>query len=52
MVKKIVAINASPRLGWNTDTLVTEAAKGAEAAGAAVEKFNLYRLEKFSGCIS
>lgn len=30
MSKKIVAINASPRKGWNTDTIVTEAAKGAE----------------------
>ncbi|MDO5295186.1 MAG: flavodoxin family protein [bacterium] len=51
-LKKVVAINASPRLNWNTDILVQEAAKGAEEAGAAVEKFNLYRLDKFSGCIS
>ena len=29
MAKKIIAVNASPRKGWNTDTLVTEAAKGA-----------------------
>lgn len=26
-MKKIVAINASPRKGWNTDIIVTEAAK-------------------------
>ena len=52
MNKKIVAVNASPRKGWNTDTLVTEAAKGAEAAGAEIIKFDLYRLEKFTGCIS
>ena len=52
MTKKIIAVNASPRKGWNTDTLVTEAAKGAEAAGAIVEKFDLYRLEKYTGCIS
>ena len=52
MAKKIVAVNASPRNGWNTDTLVTEAAKGAEAAGAEIQKFDLYRLEKFTGCIS
>ena len=52
MSKKIVSVNASPRKGWNTDTLVCEAAKGAEAAGAVVEKFDLYRLEKFTGCIS
>ena len=52
MAKKIVSVNGSPRRGWNTDTLVTEAARGAEAAGAEVEKFDLYRLEKFTGCIS
>ncbi len=52
MSKKIVAVNASPRKGWNTDTIVTEAAKGAESASASVEKFDLYKLEKFTGCIS
>ena len=52
MAKRIVVVNASPRLGWNTDTLVTEAGKGAESAGAVVEKFDLYRLEKYTGCIS
>ena len=29
-----------------------KAAKGAESAGAVVEKFDLYKLEKFTGCIS
>ena len=29
MGKKIVAVNAGPRKGWNTDTLITEASKGA-----------------------
>lgn len=52
MSKKIVAINASPRKGWNTDTIVSEAARGAASAGAEVEKFDLYRLEKYTGCIS
>ena len=52
MSRRIVAVNAGPRKGWNTDTLITEAAKGAEAAGAAVERFDLFRLEKYSGCIS
>lgn len=52
MTKKIVAVNAGPRKGWNTDTLITEAMKGAEAAGAQVEKFDLFRLEKYTGCIS
>ena len=50
--KRIVAINASPRKGWNTDTIVSEAARGAASAGAEVEKFDLYRLEKYTGCIS
>lgn len=52
MNKKVVAVNASPRIGWNTDTLITEASKGVESTGATVERFNLFRLEKFTGCIS
>ena len=52
MAKKIIAVNAGPRKGWNTDTLITEASKGAEAAGASVERFDLFRLEKYTGCIS
>lgn len=52
MRKKIIAVNAGPRKGWNTDTLISEAAKGAESAGAAVERFDLFRLEKYTGCIS
>ena len=39
-------------MGWNTETLITEASKGAEAAGASVERFDLFRLEKYTGCIS
>ena len=52
MGKRIVAVNAGPRKGWNTDTLITEAVKGAESAGATVEKFDLFRLERYTGCIS
>ena len=52
MSKKIVAVNAGPRKGWNTDILVTEAAEGAKSAGAEVERFDLYRLGKFTGCLS
>ncbi len=51
-MKKIVAINASPRKGWNTDIIVMEAAKGAESAGAYIKKTDLYKIEKFTGCIS
>ena len=52
MSKRIIAVNAGPRIGWNTETLITEASKGAEAAGAVVERFNLFQLEKYTGCIS
>ena len=52
MSKKIVAVNAGPRKGWNTDTLIDEAIRGAESAGAQVQKFDLFRLEKYTGCIS
>lgn len=52
MAKRIVVVNAGPRKGWNTDTLITEAAKGAESAGAVIERYDLFRLEKYTGCIS
>ena len=48
----IIAVNAGPRKGWNTDTLITEASRGAESAGATVRRFNLFELEKYTGCIS
>ena len=52
MQKKIVVVNAGPRRGWNTHTLLERAAAGAEAAGAAVERFDLFRLERYTGCVS
>lgn len=52
MGKKIIAVKAAPRNGWNTDILIDEAIAGAESAGATVEKFDLYRLERYTGCIS
>lgn len=52
MGKTIVAVNAGPRMGWNTETLITEASKGAKSAGAEVQRFDLFRLEKYTGCIS
>ncbi len=51
-MKKIVAVNAGPRMGWNTDTLVSEAARGAKAAGAEIIRFDLFKLEKYTGCVS
>ncbi len=52
MPRTIIAVNAGPRKGWNTDTLITEASRGAESAGAVVKRFDLFRLEKYTGCIS
>ena len=52
MGKSLAAVNAGPRIGWNTDTLINEAIKGAKSQGAAVQKFDLFRLEKYTGCIS
>lgn len=52
MNKKIVVVNAGPRKGWNTDTIITEAARGAEEAGAQIIRFDLFKLEKYTGCIS
>jgi len=49
---KIVAVNGSPRKGWNTDLLVTEASKGAESKGAEIIRFDLYNLDKYTGCVS
>ena len=52
MSRKIIAVNAGPRMGWNTETLITEASRGAESAGAEIKRYDLYRLEKYTGCIS
>ncbi|MBR1898549.1 MAG: flavodoxin family protein [Oscillospiraceae bacterium] len=52
MNPRIVVVNAGPRKGWNTDMLLTEAARGAASAGAQTERFDLFRLEKYTGCIS
>ena len=52
MGKHIVAVNAGPRKGWNTDTLITNAAHGAEASGAQVTRFDLFRLPRYTGCVS
>ncbi len=52
MSKKIIAVNTGPRMGWNTETLIREASEGAESAGAEVKRYDLFRLEKFTGCIS
>ncbi len=49
MGKKIVVVNAGPRKGWNTDTILTEASKGAESVGAEIVRFDLFKLDKYTG---
>lgn len=49
-MKKIIAINASPRTEWNTATLVKEAAKGAKSEGAI--SFDNPRITDNEKCIS
>ncbi len=48
---KIVAINGSPRKNNNTATLLKEALKGAQCAGADIKLVHLYDLQ-YKGCIS
>jgi multimeric flavodoxin WrbA len=50
-MKKIIAINGSPRKNWNTAILLNKALEGAVAQGAEVELINLYDLN-YKGCIS
>jgi multimeric flavodoxin WrbA len=50
-MKKVIIINGSPRKNFNTAKLLKEAQKGAEAAGAQTEYFNLYDYN-FLGCRS
>lgn len=50
-MKKVLAINGGPRKTWNTATLLEEALRGAEAAGAEAELLHLYDLT-YRGCVS
>ena len=50
-MKKVIILNGSPRKNFNTAKLLQEAQKGAQAAGAEVEYFNLYDYN-FLGCRS
>jgi hypothetical protein len=48
---KLIALNGSPRKGWNTERLLRKAMEGAEALGAETELIQLYDQE-FKGCVS
>lgn len=50
--KKIIAVNGSPRISFNTAQLVKEAARAAQESGAEVKYFDLYRIAPFMGCRS
>ncbi len=52
MSKNIVVINAGPRKGWNTDTLIKKASEGAQSVGATIKRYDLFQLERYTGCIS
>lgn len=48
---KAIAINGSPRKGWNTEKLLQEALRGAASVGAQTEIIQLYDLN-YTGCKS
>ena len=48
---RAIAINGSPRKGWNTDLILQQALRGAADAGAETEMIQLSGLT-FSGCRS
>lgn len=50
-MKKIIAINGSPRKNGNTAILLNKALEGAAEQGAETELINLYDLS-YKGCIS
>ena len=50
-MKKLIAINGSPRKNWNTAELLKHAMQGAQDARAEAELVNLYSLN-YKGCTS
>jgi multimeric flavodoxin WrbA len=48
---KLIALNGSPRKGWNTERLLRKAMEGAETLGAETELIQLYD-QAFKGCVS
>ena len=46
---KVIAINGSPRKGWNTMQMLEAAIDGAKSAGAEVELYHLYDYT-YTGC--
>ncbi len=50
-MKKVIAINGSPRKNGNTVTLLNKALEGAKSVGAEIELIHLYNIS-YKGCIS
>lgn len=50
-MKKVIAINGSPRKSGNTSILLKKVLEGARSQGAEIELINLIDL-KYQGCIS
>jgi multimeric flavodoxin WrbA len=50
-MKKVIAVNGSPRKTWNTATLLRRALEGAESKGAETKLVHLYDID-FKGCVS
>lgn len=48
---KVMAVNGSPRKGWNTATLLEKTLGGAASRGAETEMVHLYDLD-YRGCTS
>ena len=48
---KIIAVNGSPRKGWNTEKMLQSALNGATSQGAQTQLIRLYDLN-FKGCKS
>ena len=50
-MKKVIGINGSPRMNWNSAKMLDSALKGASEAGCETKRIDLYRLN-YTGCRS
>ena len=50
-MKKVIGINGSPRMNWNSSKMLDSALKGASEAGYETKRIDLYRLN-YTGCRS
>ncbi len=50
-MKKVIGINGSPRMNWNSAKMLDSALNGASQAGCATKRIDLYKLN-YTGCRS